>query len=184
MPTMDQVVWQSVNLAAGEGEATQYKRGDLLPATDDPEQTAQRTLLRLGGAIRVVEVVYTEEELAAQARERGEATARAAVAHDVNPAATMGSQTAGGAEPGHPTLTSSHGAPVVIGDEDLRAEHQEQAGKEAERAEQARQAAEARPQPSAAKHVWVDYVVEHHDVARHDAEGLTRDQLAARYGKG
>jgi hypothetical protein len=179
MPTMDQVVWQSVNLATGEGEATQYKRGDLLPFTEDQAQLAQRSLLRLGGAIRVVEVVYTDEELAEQARARGEATSRAAVAHDVDPAAAMGAQVPGDADPGPPTLTSSHGAPVVIGDEGMKADHEEQAAEAAARAVAAKP-----PQPSAAKHTWVDFAVEQRGADRDQAEALTRDQLAAKYGRG
>ena len=126
MPTMDQVAWAQVNVSTG-GETAAFKRGDLLPETADPEEMAQRSLLRIGGALRIVEVVYTDEELAEQARARGEATASAMVAHDVDPSVPLGEQTATGGEPGLPTLTSAHGGPVVIGDDDLTAEHAKQA---------------------------------------------------------
>lgn len=175
MPTMDQVVWQNVNLTAG-GETAQFKRGDLLPETVDSEEAAQRAMLRAGGALRVVEVVYTAEELADQARARGHATAKAEVQHDVDPALPAGEQVPGTAEPGPPTLTGTAGAPVVIGDEGMRDEH------EAASAAAVQAAAERAPTPHATKHAWVDYAVERHGVDRERAEGMTRDQLAAEYG--
>ena len=180
MPTMDQVVWQSVNLATGEGEATQYKRGELLPATEDQEQLAQRSLLRIGGALRVVEVVYTEEELAEQARSRGQASARAAVAHDVDPDATMGAQVPGTAEPGLPTLTATHGGAVVIGDEDLRATHEQQA---ADAAAAAEEKASAAPASNASKSAWAEYAVRQ-GMPEDEAHGMSRDALAARFRAG
>jgi hypothetical protein len=74
VPTQDQVVWANVNLMAG-GEAQSFPRGALLPDAASAEEIANRSLLRIGGAIRTVEVVYTADELAAQARAMAEVTA-------------------------------------------------------------------------------------------------------------
>lgn len=147
MPTMDQVAWAQVNVSTG-GETAAFKRGDLLPETADPEEIAQRSLLRIGGALRIVEVVYTDEELAEMAKARGQATASAMVAHDVDPTVPLGEQTQGGSEPGLPTLTSAHGGPVVIGDDDLKAEHAKQA-KAAERKADSKGDDKAAPKPEA-----------------------------------
>jgi hypothetical protein len=38
------------------------------------------------------------------------------------------------------------------------------------------------PARSASKAEWVDYVVEHHDVPRAEAEGTTKEDLVATYG--
>lgn len=119
MPTMDQVVWATVNCYAG-GEPASFKRGDLLPEAASPDESAQRQLLRQGGALRIVDVVYTEQELADLARARGEATAARETALDP-PAADRDEEKA------RPVMADPSGAPVVIGDEDLRAEHKKQA---------------------------------------------------------
>lgn len=174
MPTMDQVAWAQVNISTG-GETASYKRGDLLPETADPEEAAQRSLLRIGGAIRIVEVVYTAEELAEQARSRGEATAAAMVAHDVDLSVPLAEQTQVGGEPGPPTLTSAHGGPVVIGDEDLRREHD----KQAKAAEQRRREP---PPANAAKAAWVAHAVDVHGADPAEAEKMSRDDLADKYG--
>lgn len=109
MPTMDQVVWAQIGIHH-DGENRYFKKGELLPAASDSEEASTRNLLRIGGAVRPVEVVYTAEELAAQSQIRAETTARHEAAPDT--------------PPGPPTLTSPAAAPVVVGDEDLRAEHE------------------------------------------------------------
>lgn len=178
MPVMDQAVWQSVSLATSGGDVVQYKRGDLLPDPGSDEEAAQRTLLRLGGALRVVEVVYTAEELAEQATARGEQSAAAAVAHDVDPTVPMEQQAHGEAEAGLPTLTSTHGSPVVIGDEDLRAAHEQQAA-DAEQA--AAERAAKPPAIHATKREWVAFAVDQRGAAQEDAEAMTRDALVDAY---
>lgn len=178
MPVLDQCVWASCSIATAPGEVTAYKRGDLLPPVGSDEEAAQRTLLRLGGALRVVEVVYTAEELAEQATARGEQSAAAAVAHDVDPAVPMEQQAHGEAEAGLPTLTTTHGNPVVIGDEDLRAAHEQQAAA----AEQAAAERAAKPPAvHAAKREWVAFAVDQRGVSQEDAEAMTRDALVDAY---
>lgn len=111
MPTtMDQVVWAQIGIHH-DGENRYFKKGDLLPPASDSEEASTRNLLRIGGAVRTVEVVYTPDELAAQAQVRAETTAR----HEAAPAVPAGP----------PTLTSPAAAPVVVGDEELRAEHEQ-----------------------------------------------------------
>jgi len=103
MPTMDQVAWANVNVHA-EGETKPFPRGALLPDAEDPEEASERSLLRIIGAIRTVEVVYTPDELAEQAKVRAETAAAAVTAHDVDPAKPMESQVTGEGEQHPPTL--------------------------------------------------------------------------------
>jgi hypothetical protein len=119
MATMDQVVWSNCNVMV-DGEHTSFTRGQLLPAAASQDELDQRTLLRLGGALRTVEVVYTAEELAEQAQQRGEATAARDAAYDVDPTLPSGQQMPGTMEPGRPTLMEPSGSPVVLGTEDDR----------------------------------------------------------------
>jgi hypothetical protein len=116
MPTQDQVVWASVNILTASG-STPFTRGSLLPEPR-PEEAESRALLRLGGAIRTVEVVFTQEELAEQAGASAAATAARVSAHDVDPGLPSGEQIAGTAQPGPPTLESAGHTPVVIGSDD------------------------------------------------------------------
>jgi hypothetical protein len=76
MPVQDQAVWKSVTLVTA-GAQHVYQRGELLPPPASDQESSQRTLLRLGGALRVVEVVYTPEELAARGRRPGQGPAQA-----------------------------------------------------------------------------------------------------------
>jgi hypothetical protein len=69
MPVQDQVVWQTINVNVG-GQRRHFARGELLPAPVSEAEANARALMRLGGALRVVEVVYTEAELAARRRGR------------------------------------------------------------------------------------------------------------------
>jgi hypothetical protein len=176
---MDQVAWANCNVTVG-GDTSPFGRGSLLPEPTSPEEAAERSTLRLIGAIRTVEVVYTPEELAEQARALGQATAAREAALDVDPALPLGQQVPGTAEAGPPTMVEPSGSPVVIGDEPLRQEH-EQAQREAdERGEQNR----ARPPSAGAgKAAWVEYAVEHRGTDRAEAESLSRDQLASRYSQ-
>ena len=119
MPTMDQVAWANCNVHT-EGETQPFARGSLLPEAEGPEEMSERSLLRMIGAIRTVEVVYTPDELAAKVTANAEATAAATSAHDVDPARPLGEQTAGEAAPGPPTVQGTHGGPVVIGPEDTK----------------------------------------------------------------
>jgi hypothetical protein len=174
MPTMDQVVWANANVTVG-GETQGFARGELLPEAGTAEELAERSLLRIGGALRAVEVVYTPDELAEQARLRGETTATREAALDTDPAVPSGQQMPGGVPAGRPTLVEPSGSPVVIGDEGLREEH----------AAQARVAEESRarqgPKPNAPKPVWVDYAVKQGQ-DRTEAEAMTRDQLVEKHG--
>jgi hypothetical protein len=77
MPTMDQAVWLTVNVRVGD-KTEVFERGALLPEAVTTEELTTRALLRLGGAIRVVEVVYTSEELAQMAAEQQARDAEAA----------------------------------------------------------------------------------------------------------
>ena len=76
MPVQDQAVWKSVNVTV-DGKAAVFGRGALLPPPATDQEANTRTLLRLGGALRVVEVVYTPDELAARARRPGQGPAEA-----------------------------------------------------------------------------------------------------------
>lgn len=125
MPTQDQVAWEHCNISV-DGETKAFARGELLPDPTGMDEIAQRSILRTGGAIRTVEVVYTPEELAEQARERAAATAAREGANRVDLAAPMGDQVTQ-PQPGAPTLMEPSGSPVVIGSED------DQAGKPAAR---------------------------------------------------
>jgi hypothetical protein len=96
MPVQDQVVWQNVNVAVG-GQSRNFARGALLPNPTSEAEANTRALLRLGGALRVVEVVYTEAELAQRRRgpaRPAEASARAGItaAEPAAPAATATAQ--------------------------------------------------------------------------------------------
>jgi hypothetical protein len=117
MPTQDQVVWSSVNIAKTGGDTESYNRGALLPPPADLDEAAARNLLRIGGAIRTVEVVYTQEELAEHAMAHAERGAARAAALDVDPGVPLGSQMPGGGTPGPPTLETPGGTPVVVGHE-------------------------------------------------------------------
>jgi hypothetical protein len=230
MPIQDQAVWASVNVPHPEKGSVNYKRGELLPDPASDEEAAARSLLRLGGALRTVEVVYTPEELASQATARAELAATASAAYEPDPQA--------GEHP--PTLTSTHGSPVVIGppggregvrDDDTAAppyanepgaaaaelagtpvaqpvvtppggehgdEHGEPAGGQAgdEAGEQADGEGEPgpavmapggvaprRPAPNASKTAWVEYAVASGQADRGVAESMSRDQLAAQFGR-
>jgi len=147
MPTMDQVAWAGVNAVVGT-QREHFTRGALLPAPATADEAYDRQTLRLIGAIRVVEVVYTPEELAEQMKAAGQQGAAREAAGQVDPAAPLGDQTELAAAAGPPTVTSPGGAPVVIGDEDLKAEHAK-----AEKAAAARAEAAAKPaaEPAAEK---------------------------------
>jgi hypothetical protein len=106
MPVQDQAVWRQVTVVTG-GQNHVYNRGDLLPAPASERENSLRTLLRLGGALRVVEVVFTPDELAARASRPGQGPAatntNAGVTATVVPPAT--------ADPRVATV----GAPLVLG---------------------------------------------------------------------
>lgn len=172
MATMDQVAWANVNVRVG-GVPKSYKRGDLLPEAADTEESSQRQLLRTGGALRVVDVVYTPEELAERAQALGAATAAREVANDVDPSLPLGQQVPGSREPGLPVITEPSGSPVVIGNEETRAEH----------AKEAEAAAAVSPGVTGTKAAWVDFAVAR-GADRDKAEAMTRDQLRAAYGGG
>jgi hypothetical protein len=191
MAIQDQAVWASVNVPHPDKGSVNYKRGELLPAPASEEEAAARSLLRLGGALRTVEVVYTPEELAEQAQGRAELAAAAAVAADPD------------ADPAEhpPTLTTTHGSPVVIGPpggDDAAAGpppsavggHAAKAETKAEtRAEDAggpdpgAEAAGPMPHAGANKATWVDYAIRR-GVPRAEAEAMTRDQLAGQFAGG
>ena len=103
MPIQDQAAAKQITVVTA-GKAVVYERGELLPPPASDEESNTRALLRLGGAVRVVEVVYTPDELAARSQHAGGARASAAVgvtAAVVTPPA--------GSDPRQPT------APVVLG---------------------------------------------------------------------
>ena len=131
MPTMDQVAWANANILIGAAREP-HSRGSLLPEPVTAEESADRQTLRLIGALRVVEVIYTPDELAEQARAQGAAVAARESAADVDPSLPLGEQVTGSADPGPPVLAGGGGAPVVIGDEDLKAEH-DKAAKDADK---------------------------------------------------
>lgn len=176
---MDQVAWANVNIMVG-GEMQQFHRGDLLPEASSSDEASNRSLLRLGGAIRTVEVVYTADELAEQAQQRAVATAARETALDVDPALPLAQQVPGTAPAGRPTLVEPSGSPVVLASEEDRADHERQA----EQAEQARTAEASQPPPppaNASKAVWVRHAVDVHGADRGEAEGMSRDQLRGQY---
>jgi hypothetical protein len=107
MPVQDQAVWKTVNATSG-GQARTYRRGDLLPPPATDAEANQRTLLRLGGALRVVEVVFTPEELASRGRGAGQSPAQASAAAGVVSATVAPVKNA---DPRVATV----GAPVVLG---------------------------------------------------------------------
>jgi hypothetical protein len=143
MATMDQAAWANVNVLVGKIREP-FTRGALLPEPGTAEEAYDRQTLRLIGAIRVVDVVYTAEELAAQMQARGEADAAREAAGQVDVSVPLGDQTEQAAAPGPPTVSGGAGAPVVIGDEDLKAEHE--AAAKARKAEAKPEADEAEPQ--------------------------------------
>jgi hypothetical protein len=103
MPVQDQAVWRSVTVVTG-GTPKVFNRGELLPPPATDGESGQRTLLRLGGALRVVEVVFTEAELAARGRRQGQGPAES------NAGAGVASVVAPG-----PDQDPRVGAPVVLG---------------------------------------------------------------------
>jgi hypothetical protein len=200
MAIQDQAVWASVNVPHPDKGSVNYKRGELLPAPASEEEAAARSLLRLGGALRTVEVVYTPEELAEQAQGRAELAAAAAVAADPD------------ADPAEhpPTLTATHGSPVVIGPPEGQGAASDDVpqytgepgaaaaklsgtpdagpgtGAAAAAADEIPPdgAEDAGPAPhaNAAKAQWVDYA-ERRGMPRDQAEGMTRDQLVMQFGR-
>lgn len=143
MPTMDQVAWATANITVG-GESTLFTRGALLPDPANAEEQGERGILRSIGAIRTVEVVYTPEELAAQAKERAEVTAQREAAYDAAADASA-SQVPGPGEPGRPVLQEPSGNPVVVGDEKLRQEHEQQRSAAAQQRQRSGQSQGQRP---------------------------------------
>lgn len=139
MPTMDQVAWAGANVVVGQVRE-HFARGALLPAPVTADEAYDRQTLRIIGAIRVVEVVYTPEELAAQMAAQGAATTAREQAGQVDPDVPLGQQTELPAAGGPPTVVGPGGAPVVIGDEELKAEH---AKAEKDTARRAKAAADA-----------------------------------------
>lgn len=99
MPVQDQAVWPTVNITVA-GRRRTYGRGELLPDPADEREAHSRQLLRLGGALRVVEVVFTEAD---RTRRGGAASAAQA-------AEAAGVTTAVADHGGMPS-----GAPVVLG---------------------------------------------------------------------
>jgi hypothetical protein len=178
MPTMDQVAWATCNVSV-PGGSERFARGDLLPEPGSDAERAERSTLRTIGAIRTVEVVYTPEELADQARERGQATAAREAALDVDPSLPLADQVPGTVEPGRPTLMEPSGAPVVIGDEELRAEHQAAADEAGRR--RAEEEQNAPPPATASKADWADFAVRVRGADRAEAEKLNRDELRRKY---
>jgi hypothetical protein len=179
---MDQVAWANANITVA-GETTPFSRGALLPEPTSPEESAERSTLRLIGAVRTVEVVYTPDELAEQARLRGTASAAREASLDVDPSAPLGQQVPGSAEAGPPTMVEPSGSPVVIGDEDLKAEHEKANQAARDKAAQAAQDKAAQPSAAASKQAWVDHAVDVHGADRDEAQGMTRDQLRDRYSQ-
>lgn len=183
MAIQDQAVWANVNVPHPDKGSVSFKRGELLPEPASDEESAARAILRLGGALRAVEVVYTPEELATRARDRATLAAAATAAHD--PEADAAEHP--------PTLTSTHGSPVVIGPPDGK-DDDDAGGKHAVTEPGAAAAllsgapgahgagtpGVARPHANATKAAWVDYAVTQ-DMDRDDAEAMTRDQLARKY---
>jgi len=83
MPVQLQVAWEHCNLMVG-GKPTSLARGELVPDTDDTEELAQRATLVLGGALRVVEVVFTQAEMAEAVQAAAETAQAAAAAQGEN----------------------------------------------------------------------------------------------------
>lgn len=109
----DQVAWKTANIAVA-GEPRVWHAGDLLPDPASDEESQIRNVLRLGGAIRAVEVVYTPEEIAAAGQARAEAAAGVTTAAETAPA------------PAAPAA-----APVIVGAEDDAAPKGRTAGRAA-----------------------------------------------------
>lgn len=108
MPVQDQAVWKSVNIVVG-GKPTVFSRGDLLPPPATDAEANQRMLARIGGALRVVEVVFTPDELRARSQLHGQGPAEAAATAGIT-AVTATVAPAPGSDP-----RSAAGAPVVLG---------------------------------------------------------------------
>jgi hypothetical protein len=106
MPVQDQAVWRSVTVPVS-GKSQSFQRGELLPPPASEAENSQRSLLRLGGALRVVEVVFTPEELAARQGRPGQGPAATSAGAGVTAAVAP----APGADPRSPNL----GGPVVLG---------------------------------------------------------------------
>lgn len=173
---MDQVAWASANVTVG-GHSTPYARGALLPAATSDEEAAERSLLRLIGALRPVEVAYTQEEVNELVAARAQATAQREAAAPVDTSVPLAQQAAGTAA-GPPALADPSGAPVVIGDEDLRAAHDQADADAAER----RAALTRRPSAGASRQAWQEYAVNEKGADPSAVEGMTRDQLRDTYG--
>jgi hypothetical protein len=107
MPVQDQAVWKTVTLSTA-GVPHVYARGDLLPPPTTDAEANQRSLARLGGALRVVEVVFTPEELATRGRAHGQSPSQASEAAGVVSATVTPPVNA---DPRVATV----GAPVVLG---------------------------------------------------------------------
>jgi hypothetical protein len=103
MPVQDQAVWKHVTLKVG-GKQHVFHRGELLPPPASEAENNIRALARIGGALRVVEVVFTPDELATRSHRQGQGPAATNTAAGV-PAAVA---PAPGTDP-------RGGAPVVLG---------------------------------------------------------------------
>jgi hypothetical protein len=103
MPVQDQAMAREVTVRTG-GKDRVFTRGDLLPPPTNDAEANTRTLLRIGGALRVVEVVYTPDEIAARSRQPGQGPAQASAG--AGAAAVVAPQDS--ADP-------RGGAPVVLG---------------------------------------------------------------------
>lgn len=103
MPIQDQAAAKQITVVTA-GKSVVYERGELLPPPASDEESNTRALLRLGGAVRVVEVVYTPDELATRSQHAGGARAASAAGMA---AAVVGPPE--GSDPRQPT------APVVLG---------------------------------------------------------------------
>jgi hypothetical protein len=104
MPIQDQAAAKQVTVVTA-GQVVVYERGELLPPPSNEEEANTRSLLRLGGALRVVEVVYTPDELRARERQSGLTGAQASQAAGIPAAVAPAPET----DPRQPV------APVVLG---------------------------------------------------------------------
>lgn len=86
-----QVQWESVTLPTNGVTAT-HGRGEILPATTDPDETAARARLVMAGALRPVEIAGTDEDVAAAVA--AQASVQAAQDAAEHAAETGGSQSA------------------------------------------------------------------------------------------
>jgi hypothetical protein len=111
MPVQDQVVWQSVNVAV-RGRLRTFKRGELLPPPADDKEANLRALARLGGALKVVEVVRVAPDPATRTSP-AQAAAMAGIPASPSPGTTPGPAPA--AEAAAPAAGESTAPPVVLG---------------------------------------------------------------------